>query len=102
VARAWRWRIRGSLEADDPVYAWREKLLDALAFAKTTPECVARVERLSVTLYFVIPLAAWRRQSRHRQSSPSIGVGRRAGSSAHQQSPESAHENAVPQREQTI
>ncbi|GLR87051.1 hypothetical protein GCM10007857_37620 [Bradyrhizobium iriomotense] len=54
--------------------------------------------------YFVAlaSVAALRRQSRHRQSSPSTGIGSRAVSSAHQQVPDNPHENAVPQPEQTI
>jgi hypothetical protein len=42
-----------------------------------------------------------RRQSRHRQSSPSSGIiGRRAVSSAHQHGPARRQVNSVPQREQ--
>jgi len=44
--------------------------------------------------------AAARKQSRHRQSSPSIGIGRRAVSSAHQHGPARLQVNSVPQREQ--
>jgi len=44
--------------------------------------------------------AALRRQSRHRQSSPSTGIGRRAVSSAHQHCPAISQVNAVPHREQ--
>jgi hypothetical protein len=46
------------------------------------------------------PSAAFRKQSRHRQSSPSIGIGKRAVSAAHQQSPPGLQANSVPQREQ--
>ena len=49
---------------------------------------------------FAIP-AASRRQFRHRQSSPLIGIGSRTDSSLHQQGPESVQVNSVPQREQT-
>jgi hypothetical protein len=45
-------------------------------------------------------LAILRRQSRHRQSPPSIGIGSFAVSSAHQQLPETSQENSVPQAEQ--
>ena len=44
--------------------------------------------------------AALRRQSRHRQSSPSTGIGRRAISSAHQHGPAGLQANSVPHREQ--
>ena len=44
--------------------------------------------------------AALRRQSRHRQSPPSTGIGRMAVSSAHQQGPATLQMNAVPHREQ--
>ena len=44
--------------------------------------------------------ADWRRQSRHRQSSPLTGIGSRAGSSAHQHGPGMPQLNSVPQREQ--
>jgi hypothetical protein len=39
--------------------------------------------------------AAARRQSRHRQSPPVVGIGSFAGSSAHQQSPERSQPNSV-------
>ncbi|MBR0719000.1 hypothetical protein JQ632_34310 [Bradyrhizobium liaoningense] len=45
------------------------------------------------------PAAALRRHSRHRQSSPSAGIGSFAVSSAHQQSPDSEQPNSAPQRE---
>jgi hypothetical protein len=44
--------------------------------------------------------AALRRQSRHRQSPPSIGIGRRTTSSAHQHGPARLQVNCVPHREQ--
>jgi hypothetical protein len=44
--------------------------------------------------------AALRRQSRHRQSSPSTGIGRRAVSSAHQHGPGMPQLKAAPHREQ--
>jgi hypothetical protein len=44
--------------------------------------------------------AALRRHSRHRQSSPSSGIGRRAVSSAHQHEPARLQVNSVPHREQ--
>src|ERR1700722_8511120 len=44
--------------------------------------------------------AALRRQSRHRQSSPSTGIGRRAVPPAHQHAPGMPQMNAVPHREQ--
>jgi len=44
--------------------------------------------------------AAFRRQSGHRQSFPSDGIGRRNFSSAHQHDPERPQENSVPQRAQ--
>ena len=44
--------------------------------------------------------AAFRKHSRHRQSPPSVGIGSRAVSSAHQQGPERAQVNSVPQPEQ--
>jgi hypothetical protein len=44
--------------------------------------------------------AIFRRQSRHRQSPPSTGIGSRAVSSLHQQGPERLQENSVPQPEQ--
>jgi hypothetical protein len=48
------------------------------------------------------PPAIFRRQSRHRQSPPSIGIGigSFAVSSAHQQLPERSQQNSVPQAEQ--
>jgi hypothetical protein len=48
----------------------------------------------------VICSAIFRKHSRHRQSSPSTGIGKRAVSSLHQQSPSGSQENPVPQREQ--
>jgi uncharacterized protein (DUF1800 family) len=44
--------------------------------------------------------AAFRKQSRHRQSSPATGIGSRALSSAHQQAPAGLQVNSVPHREQ--
>jgi hypothetical protein len=44
--------------------------------------------------------AAFRKQSRHRQSSPSSGIGSRAVSSAHQHGPARLQVNSVPHREQ--
>ena len=41
--------------------------------------------------------AALRRQSGHRQSLPSSGIGMRKSSSAHQHGPERLHVNSVPQ-----
>jgi hypothetical protein len=41
-----------------------------------------------------------RRQSRHRQSPPSTGIGSRAVSSAHQHGPAGRQVNSVPQAEQ--
>jgi hypothetical protein len=41
--------------------------------------------------------ASFRKQSRHRQSLPSAGIGSRAVSSAHQQGPARLQENSVPQ-----
>lgn len=43
---------------------------------------------------------AFRRQSRHRQSPPSVGIGNRPGSSAHQQFPDGSQLNSVPHPEQ--
>jgi hypothetical protein len=45
-------------------------------------------------------IAIPRKQSRHRQSPPSVGIGSFAFSSAHQQLPERSQENSVPQAEQ--
>jgi hypothetical protein len=44
--------------------------------------------------------AIFRRQSRHRQSPPSAGIGSRAVSSAHQHGPDRLQVNSVPQPEQ--
>ncbi|WP_156041874.1 hypothetical protein [Bradyrhizobium sp. URHD0069] len=44
--------------------------------------------------------AMLRRQSRHRQSLPSMGIGSRAASSAHQHGPARLQVNSVPQPEQ--
>jgi hypothetical protein len=44
--------------------------------------------------------ASLRRQSRHTQSSPPRGIGRRAVSSLHQHGPAGAQVNSVPHREQ--
>jgi hypothetical protein len=44
--------------------------------------------------------ATFRKHSRHRQSSPATGIGSRAISVAHQQSPPGLQANSVPQREQ--
>ena len=44
--------------------------------------------------------AIFRKQSRHRQSSPSTGIGSRAVSSAHQHGPDRSQVNSVPQPEQ--
>jgi hypothetical protein len=46
------------------------------------------------------PAAIFRKQSRHRQSPPSSGIGRRAVSSAHQHGPARPQVNSVPQPEQ--
>jgi hypothetical protein len=45
--------------------------------------------------------AAFRRQSRQRQSPPRVGIGSRAVSSAHQQFPDRSQPNSVPHPEQT-
>jgi hypothetical protein len=45
-------------------------------------------------------VAALRRQSRHRQSSPPTGIGRRLVSSAHQHGPARLQMNSVPHRQQ--
>jgi hypothetical protein len=42
----------------------------------------------------------FRKHSRHRQSPPSSGIGRRAGSSAHQHGPARLQVNSVPHPEQ--
>jgi hypothetical protein len=57
-------------------------------------------DELNYIAPFVGCSAALRKQSRHRQSSPSTGIGNRAVSMAHQQSPPGLQENSVPQREQ--
>jgi hypothetical protein len=44
--------------------------------------------------------AIFRKQSRHRQSLPSSGIGSRAVSSAHQHGPARLQVNSVPQPEQ--
>jgi hypothetical protein len=44
--------------------------------------------------------AIFRRQSRHRQSLSSAGIGSRAVSSAHQHGPDRLQVNSVPQPEQ--
>jgi len=44
--------------------------------------------------------AIFRRQSRHRQSPPSTGIGSRAVSSAHQHGPAGRQVNSIPQAEQ--
>jgi hypothetical protein len=44
--------------------------------------------------------AIFLKQSRHRQSSPLTGIGRRAVSASHQHSPDRLHENSTPQRGQ--
>jgi hypothetical protein len=49
---------------------------------------------------FIEASAALRKHSRHRQSSPSTGIGSRAVSVAHQQTPPGLQANSVPQREQ--
>jgi hypothetical protein len=41
--------------------------------------------------------ANFRKHAGHRQSPPSVGIGRRKLSSEHQQGPPSVHENSVPQ-----
>jgi len=48
------------------------------------------------------PLAILRKQSRHRQSPPSAGIGSFAVSSAHQHWSERSQENSVPQAEQAM
>jgi hypothetical protein len=47
-------------------------------------------------------VAACRRHSRHRQSSPSTGIGSRKLSSLHQHAPSGAQVNSVPHREQRM
>jgi hypothetical protein len=44
--------------------------------------------------------AAFLKHSRHRQSSPLTGIGRRAVSASHQHSPDRLQENSTPQRGQ--
>jgi hypothetical protein len=44
--------------------------------------------------------AAFRKHSRHRQSSPLTGIGRRAVSASHQHSPDRLQANSTPQRGQ--
>jgi hypothetical protein len=44
--------------------------------------------------------AILRKQSRHRQSPPAVGIGNFAVSSMHQHAPDKSHENSVPQAEQ--
>jgi hypothetical protein len=44
--------------------------------------------------------ASFLKQSGHRQSPPSGGIGRRKDSSEHQQGPDRLQENSVPQRAQ--
>jgi hypothetical protein len=53
-------------------------------------------------IYFVeaTSAAALRKQSRHRQSPPSAGIGSRTVSSAHQHGPARLQVNSVPQPEQ--
>jgi hypothetical protein len=46
--------------------------------------------------------AAFLRHSRHRQSSPVTGIGRRAVSVSHQQSPDRLQVNSAPQRGQPV
>jgi hypothetical protein len=64
----------------------------------------ARDERGMTTSFqialFIESSAVLRKHSRHRQSSPSTGIGSRAVSVAHQQSPPGLQANSVPQREQ--
>jgi hypothetical protein len=57
-------------------------------------------ERLQDAAVLGAAAAAFRRQSRHRQSSPSSGIGSRAVSCAHQHGPARLQVNSVPQREQ--
>jgi hypothetical protein len=45
--------------------------------------------------------AALRKQSGHKQSSPSAGIGSLKASSLHQHAPAGSQSNALPQREQT-
>jgi hypothetical protein len=48
----------------------------------------------------ICPATIFRRQSRHRQSPPSDGIGNRAPSSAHQHASAGLQVNSVPQPEQ--
>ena len=93
------------LEDEDPVYAWR-KGCSTLSTAWRANRRAIRCKRprhdggcygcgLSQT-----SAAAFRKQSRHRQSSPSSGIGSRAVSSAHQHGPARLQVNSVPHREQ--
>jgi len=67
-------------------------------------ECVesARTSRAAAAYFAALAAsaAAFRKQSRHRQSSPLTGIGSRAVSSAHQHSPDRSQPNSVPQPEQ--
>jgi hypothetical protein len=45
--------------------------------------------------------AIFRKHSRHTQSPPSTGIGKRTVSAAHQHGPDRPHENSAPQPAQT-
>jgi len=51
-------------------------------------------------LLYRVACRIFRRQSRHRQSPPSTGIGSRAVSSAHQHGPAGRQVNSIPQAEQ--
>jgi hypothetical protein len=67
-------------------------------------DCFACARNDDPDRYLYLPsgicAAALRRQSRHRQSPPSTGIGSRAVSSAHQHAPSGLQVNTVPQAEQ--
>jgi hypothetical protein len=72
--------------------------------AANAARCAASGERRSYqdddTRLPAVGSAIFRKQSRHRQSPPSVGIGSRAVSSAHQHGPDRLQVNSVPQPEQ--
>ena len=68
--------------------------------AKRRAHAMEMVGTLSLCSPYDTAVAAFRKHSRHKQSSPFTGIGSLAVSSAHQQLPERSQPNSAPHREQ--
>ena len=93
----------GAPQSRDPFAATMDPA-SAAHHAASAARCAASGDRRSYqdddTRLPAVGCAIFRKQSRHRQSLPSTGIGRRAVSSAHQHGPDRLQVNSVPQPEQ--